>query len=153
MYGLDDAQWLAWQRKRKHTMIGFIMIGTLMGIDCSIISSTLFLYLQDTLHTRKPELWFGIIGAGLFISSTISGAIGYTPYFSYFSKKRNFVKSLVNCPFQKSFHIRIFSISALPSRVRYFHQRKTAASCFHRGPDGCFPLSYWTRLVPSFSLV
>merc|ERR1712013_252885 len=75
MYGLPEATWRSWKRKRDHTMIGFIMIGTLMGIDCSIVSSTLFLYLRDTLHARNPSLWFGVIGASLFISSTISGAI------------------------------------------------------------------------------
>ena len=73
MYGLSENKWLEWKRKRRNTLIGFVIIGTFGGIDCSVLVSTLYLYLRDLIKSDRPELWYGLITAFFFISSTIFG--------------------------------------------------------------------------------
>ena len=73
--GLTQHTWEAWQRKRRHTLIGTIMIGVTIGIDCSIVMSTLFYYLRDLVKTDQPKLWYGLIIACFFVSSTVCGGV------------------------------------------------------------------------------
>lgn len=75
MYGLQDSTWKEWERKRRHTFIGFLFVGFSVGLDCSVVFSTLFLYLRDLVKTRQPDMWYGIIVAFFFISSTIFGTV------------------------------------------------------------------------------
>ena len=73
MYGLPENTWIEWKRKRRNTLIGFIIIGTAVGIDCSVVFSTLYLYLRDIVKTDQPQMWYGLIVAFFFLSSTIFG--------------------------------------------------------------------------------
>jgi len=60
-------------KKRRKTLIGFAFVGIVIGMDSSVIFSTLFFYLRDFVKTDKPEMWFGIILASFFISSIVFG--------------------------------------------------------------------------------
>ena len=66
--------WIEWKRKRRNTLIGFIIIGTVVGIDCSVVFNTLYLYLRDVVKTDKPQMWYGLIVAFFYMSSSIFGA-------------------------------------------------------------------------------
>ena len=38
-----------WKKKRRSTMIGYIIIGSIVGIDYSVILTTVFMYLRDVI--------------------------------------------------------------------------------------------------------
>ena len=73
MYGLPEEVWAKWSRKRGHTLAGLVIIGTSAGIDCSVVLSTLFLYLRDVVKTEYPQAWYGVIMSSFFIASTVVG--------------------------------------------------------------------------------
>ena len=76
MYGFtSDQAWLAWKLKRRNSLIGFVIVGTIVGIDTSIVFSTLFLYLRDLVKTDRPALWFGVILATFYTSSSIFAGV------------------------------------------------------------------------------
>ena len=56
MYGMKSSTWEAWKTKRRNTLIGFVVIGIAVGIDCSVVFSTLFLYLRDLVKAENPEV-------------------------------------------------------------------------------------------------
>ena len=76
VYGLPEPIWAKWTRKRRHTLAGLVIIGSSVGIDCSVVFSTLFIYLRDVVKTRYPEAWYGVIMSFYFISSTVLGMVG-----------------------------------------------------------------------------
>jgi len=75
MYGLPDTTWKKWKRNRRNTVIAFLIMGVSIGIDFLVVLSTLFLYLRDVLKTESPELWYGLIYASFFVSSSVFGVI------------------------------------------------------------------------------
>ena len=64
-----------WKKKRRITMFGYLIIGSIVGIDYSVILSTLYIYLCDVIHTPYPNLCYGAVVTLFNISSTLSGAI------------------------------------------------------------------------------
>ena len=64
-----------WKKKRRSTIIGYIIIGSIVGIDYSVILSTVYLYLRDFIHTPHPNLCYGIIITLFNLSSTLFGAM------------------------------------------------------------------------------
>ena len=73
MHCLPENTWKEWKKKRRHTLIGFAVAGIAMGIDGSVVFSTLYLYLSDLVKTDQPEMWYGLIIAFFFVSSTVVG--------------------------------------------------------------------------------
>ena len=74
MYDLPENTWLEWKRKRRNTLTGFVIIGIAVGIDSSVVFSTLYLYLREIVKTDRPQMWYGLIVAFFFMSSSVFGA-------------------------------------------------------------------------------
>lgn len=72
----SEEKWLSWKRKRRKTLVGFMIVGTVSGIDTSLVYSSLFLYLDENVKTDRPKLWYGIILTAFYVSSAISAAVG-----------------------------------------------------------------------------
>ena len=75
MYDLPEGMWQDWQRKRRHTLIGLVLIGSSIGIDCSVVFSTLFLYLRDLMKAPRSEMWYGLIISFFFVASVVFGVV------------------------------------------------------------------------------
>jgi len=72
---ISSEKWTKWKRKRKLTMIGFVIVGTIVGIDYSVVLTTLYLYLQDVIETPHAKVYYGVIIGVFGLSSTIAGLI------------------------------------------------------------------------------
>lgn len=75
MHGLPEDLWQKWRRKRRNSLIGFVIIGLFLGIDCSVIFSTLYLYLKDLVKAERPEMWYGLIISLFYVSLSVAGAV------------------------------------------------------------------------------
>lgn len=64
-----------WKKKRQKTLIGYIIIGAIVGVDYSVILSTLYIYLRDMVGTTYPQFYYGLIIAVFNISSTLFGIL------------------------------------------------------------------------------
>jgi len=73
MYGLEDDVWQKWKFRRRNTVIAFLIMGVSIGIDFLVVLNTLFLYLRDVVKAELPEVWYGVIYASFFVSSTLFG--------------------------------------------------------------------------------
>ena len=76
MYGFEETEWIEWTRKRRNTLTGLVIIGASVGIDSSVVFSTLLLYLRDVVKTGNPEVWYGFIMSFYFIAATLFGMVG-----------------------------------------------------------------------------
>ena len=75
---LPEDEWKDWKRKRGRTFISFILVGITVGIDYSVVFSTLYLYLRNTIQIEGSQVWYGIIIAVYQISSSLFGLLtGY----------------------------------------------------------------------------
>lgn len=72
---VPEEQWIRWKKKRRNTVIGYMIVGAMVGIDYSFMFTTLYLYLTDMIKTDRPTLFYGIIIAGYSLSSTVFGMI------------------------------------------------------------------------------
>lgn len=72
---LIHASFAQWKKKRSRTLVAFIIIGAIVGIDYSIVLSTLYVYLKDMIQSDKPKVYYGVIIAIFNISSTIFGVL------------------------------------------------------------------------------
>lgn len=58
-----------WERKRKYTLIAYVVQYTIIGFEKSVTGITLWMYLTTMIKTGNPELFFGIIGLVYFAPS------------------------------------------------------------------------------------
>ena len=72
---IPEEQWSSWRRKRRHTTIAFFIIGTAEGMDNSVVTSTLYLYLNNLVPTSSPVLYYSFIIAGFYLFSLIFGLL------------------------------------------------------------------------------
>lgn len=72
MHGFPDEVWKSWERKRRHTFIGLLFVGFIMGLDLSAIFTTMYLYLKEVVHTESPNVYYGIILGCFNICSMVS---------------------------------------------------------------------------------
>ena len=70
-----DEQLGKWKTKRRRTFISFVLIGIVVGIDYSVVFSTLFLYLKETVKTNNNEFYYGIIMVAYLIASSAFGML------------------------------------------------------------------------------
>ena len=75
MKNISLSRWAEWKRKRRHTFIGFLVVGTVVGIDYSFMFTTLYLYLRDLVKVNKPCVYYGTIICIYSISSSLFGVI------------------------------------------------------------------------------
>ena len=73
MEGLNDKKLMIWKKKRRQTFGSFILVGVLVGIEHSIVFTTLYLYLRDTIKTEHCEVYYGLIIA---LHQTMSAVLG-----------------------------------------------------------------------------
>ena len=75
MEDISEETWSQWKKKRRNTLVGFLIVGTMVGIDYSFMFTTLYLYLKDMVKTEHPNLFYGIIVAAYSLSSTLFGLV------------------------------------------------------------------------------
>lgn len=61
--------------RRRKTLIGYLIISAVVGLDYTYMLTTLYLYLRDMVLVEKPCVYYGLIVASYIISSTLFGAI------------------------------------------------------------------------------
>ena len=52
---ISEGEWAEWKRKRRHTLIGYLIVGVMVGIDYSFMFTTLYLYLEQMIKTPNPR--------------------------------------------------------------------------------------------------
>ena len=52
---ISEGEWAEWKRKRRHTLIGYLIVGVIVGIDYSFMLTTLYLYLEQMIKTPNPR--------------------------------------------------------------------------------------------------
>ena len=52
---ISEEEWTEWKRKRRHTLIGYLFVGGMVGIDYSFMFTTLYLYLEQMIKTPNPR--------------------------------------------------------------------------------------------------
>ena len=75
MKNIPQHEWIEWKKNRRNTLIGFIIVGTIVGIDYSFMFTTLYLYLKDMIKTDNPDVFYGLIIGIYCMASTIFGVI------------------------------------------------------------------------------
>ena len=75
MKNISQQEWIEWKKKRRHTLIGFVIVGTIVGIDYSFMFTTLYRYLKDMIKTDKPGVFYGLIIGIYCMASTMFGLI------------------------------------------------------------------------------
>ena len=76
MYGVSDEEWTKWKRKRRNTLIAFLIFGTLEGIDSSLISSTLYFYLRSEVTDDSQRMtYYSLVIAGFYACASVSGLL------------------------------------------------------------------------------
>ena len=79
---VPEQQWTRWKKKRRNTLIGYILVGAMVGLDYSFMFTTLYLYLKDMIETPQPDMYYGVIIAVYSLSSTVTGTFLYN-FFLY----------------------------------------------------------------------
>ena len=72
---ISRSTWTEWKRKRKLTLIGYVIVGAIVGVDYSVVLATLYLYLENVIKTDQAEIYYGLIIGTFCISSTIFGLL------------------------------------------------------------------------------
>lgn len=72
---IPESTWREWKRKRRNATIGYIIYGTVTGMDYSIIFSTLYFYLKDMIKSSNVKFYYGFIICVYCISSSLFGMI------------------------------------------------------------------------------
>ena len=63
MEDISEEKWSQWKKKRRNTLVGIIIVGTMVGVDYSFMFTTLYYYLKELVRTEHPNLFYGIIVA------------------------------------------------------------------------------------------
>jgi len=61
--------------RRRNTLVGYLIISAVVGLDYTYMLTTLYLYLRDMVKVEKPCVHYGLIVASYIISSTLFGAL------------------------------------------------------------------------------
>lgn len=61
--------------RRRNTLVGYLIISAVVGLDYTYMLTTLYLYLRDMVKVEKPCVYYGLIVASYIISSTLFGAL------------------------------------------------------------------------------
>lgn len=61
--------------QRRNTLVGYLIISAVVGLDYTYMLTTLYLYLRDMVKVEKPCIYYGLIVASYIISSTLFGAL------------------------------------------------------------------------------
>lgn len=72
---ISEETWKRWEKKRRNTVFGYILVATMIGLDYSFMFTTLYLYLRDMVKTSRPDLYYGIMIGVYSLSSTLFGVV------------------------------------------------------------------------------
>ncbi|XP_047145547.1 uncharacterized protein LOC124818582 isoform X1 [Hydra vulgaris] len=64
-----------WFKKRKYTTIAFAIQSLILGMEYSVILSTLWLYIKELVDTESPKLFYTLVSFIYIVSYTISTPI------------------------------------------------------------------------------
>ena len=60
MYEINNQQWVTWKKKRRNTLICYLILMFFAGVDYSMVFATLYLYLAEVVKTNYPNIYYGI---------------------------------------------------------------------------------------------
>lgn len=75
MKNMSLERWAQWKKRRRQSFVGFLIVGTVIGMDYSFMFTTLYVYLRDTVKTGKPGLLYGLTISIYLAASFVFGAI------------------------------------------------------------------------------
>ena len=75
MYEMDNEQWVSWKKKRRNTLICYLILMFFAGVDYSMVLATLYLYLEDVVKTNYPNFYYGFAIALFCFTSIVFGII------------------------------------------------------------------------------
>ena len=72
---LDKVVTQTWRSKRSVTVRSFCIISAFLGMEYSIIFTTLWLYLKNVVKTTQPILFYSLISSSYYVSSIVVSLI------------------------------------------------------------------------------
>lgn len=57
----------AWEKKRKSTILVYMLLNFLKGVEQSADTATLWTYVTDVMKTNQPKLYYGLISVSVYI--------------------------------------------------------------------------------------
>ena len=52
---ISEEEWISWKKKRGRTLVGYLIVGVMVGIDYSFMFTTLYLYLEEMIKVSNPR--------------------------------------------------------------------------------------------------
>lgn len=63
----DTVDMKAWKKKRSNTLLAYMTVHFLIGVETGANTATLWIYLTKMINTNQPHLYYGLINIAVYI--------------------------------------------------------------------------------------